>query len=60
MFVVGDGTRTFAYGMQYTNGKLVSDTMYGTFVRYDIAPDSEGADPLRTYSYTMTAKTGNS
>lgn len=57
MYVVGDNSSTFANGLQYVNTKLNSNTTYGTFVRYELAPDNEGDDPLRVCSNPVITRT---
>ena len=39
-YTVGDGSRTVADGMVYTNAELNPATVYSVFVRIDIAPDA--------------------
>ena len=58
MYVVGDNSTTFANGIQYINARLNSNTTYGTFVRYGLAPDNEGDDPLWVSSNPVITRTG--
>lgn len=44
--------------MEYTNARLNPDTEYVTFVRYGIAADNDGDEPLLGYSETMRTRTG--
>ena len=40
-YTVGDGSRTLANMMVYTNTNLKSNTRYGIFIRIDIQPIAE-------------------